>query len=87
MPGVDSANGTDGSVNTGGGGGGTGGGWYEDPYKSRPGLASNGGSGFIIIRGTQDDNIPVIFNGTQLQKIIYNGTTITSLYYNGKKIY
>ena len=67
--------------------GGAGGGWYEDPYKSQPGAAGNGGSGIVILRGTQEDNIPVIFNGTQLDKIIYNGVTLTSLIYNGTKLY
>ena len=70
-----------------GGSGGAGGGWYEDPYKSQPGAAGNGGSGIVILRGTQEDNIPVIFNGTQLDKIIYNGVTLTSLIYNGTKLY
>ena len=32
-------------------------------------------------------NVPVIFNGTQLDKIIYNGVTLTSLIYNGTKLY
>ena len=88
--GIDAVNGGDGengAVNTGGGAGGAGGGWYEDPYKSQPGAAGNGGSGIVIIRGTQDDYIPVIFNGTQLDKIIYNGVTLTSLIYNGTKLY
>ena len=37
---------------------------------AQPGAAGNGGSGIVILRGTQEDNIPVIFNGTQLDKII-----------------
>lgn len=71
----------------GGGAGGAGGGWHEEPYQSRPGKAGSGGSGIVIIRGTQDDYIPVIFNGTQLDRIIYNGVTLTSLIYNGTKLY
>ena len=67
--------------------GGAGGGWHEEPYQSRPGKAGSGGSGIVIIRGTQDDYIPVIFNGTQLDRIIYNGVTLTSLIYNGTKLY
>ena len=74
-------------ANTGGGAGGAGGGWHEEPYQSRPGKAGSGGSGIVIIRGTQDDYIPVIFNGTQLDRIIYNGVTLTSLIYNGTKLY
>ena len=87
MTAVNGGDGENGAVNTGGGAGGAGGGWYEDPYKSQPGAAGNGGSGIVILRGTQEDNIPVIFNGTQLDKIIYNGVTLTSLIYNGTKLY
>ena len=85
--GVDGGDGGNGAANTGGGAGGAGGGWYEEPYQSRPGKAGSGGSGVVIIRGTQDDYIPVIFNGTQLDRIIYNGVTLTSLIYNGTKLY
>ena len=84
---VDGGDGEDGAANTGGGAGGAGGGWHEEPYQSRPGKAGSGGSGIVIIRGTQDDYIPVIFNGTQLDRIIYNGVTLTSLIYNGTKLY
>ena len=87
MTAVNGGDGENGAANTGGGAGGAGGGWYEDPYKSQPGAAGNGGSGIVILRGTQEDNIPVIFNGTQLDKIIYNGVTLTSLIYNGTKLY
>lgn len=85
--GVNGGDGENGSVNTGGGAGGAGGGWYKDPYKSQPGRAGNGGSGIIIIRGTQDDYLPIIYNGTRISNLIYNGTTITSLIYNGTKLY
>lgn len=36
-----------------------------------------------IVKG----ELPVIFNGTKLQKIIFNGTEITSLIYNGTKLF
>lgn len=84
---VDGGDGEDGAANTGGGAGGAGGGWHKEPYQSQPGKAGSGGSGIVIIRGTQDDYIPVIFNGTQLDRIIYNGVTLTSLIYNGTKLY
>lgn len=46
-----------------------------------------GGSGIVILRGTEDDILPVIFNGTQLTKLIYNGTTVEHLIYNGQQLY
>lgn len=70
----------DGKANTGGGGG-------SGNGVNTGNTGGNGGSGIIIIRGTQDDLIPVFFNGTQLSQIIYNGVTLTSLIYNGTKIY
>lgn len=69
--------GVSGSANTGGGGGGGG----------LNGYGGNGGSGIVVIRGTQDDNIPVFFNGTQLTKIIFNGTTLTGLIKDGTRIF
>ena len=68
-----------GSVYYGGGGG---------PHASgNSGTGGAGGSGIVILRGTEDDMIPVIFNGTQLSDIVYNGTKITSLIYNGTKLF
>lgn len=68
---------TNGAANTGGGGGGAG------KYVN----GGAGGSGVVIIRGTQDDLLPVVYNGTQLSKIVYNGVAVTSLVYNGIRIY
>ena len=74
--------GSSGAANTGGGGGGGG------PHASgNSGTGGAGGSGIVILRGTEDDMIPVIFNGTQLSDIVYNGTKITSLIYNGTKLF
>lgn len=60
------------SANTGGGAGGGG---------------NSGGSGIVIIRGMKEDTVPVIVNGTELEKIIFNGVEVTSLIYNGAKLY
>ena len=65
-----------GQVNTGGGGGGI----YN-------GAGGSGGSGIIIIRGTQEDCIPVKFNGKQLKNIIFDGKEIAHLIFNGTTIY
>lgn len=51
----------------------------------RPGGA--GGSGIVTLRGTEDDMLPIIFNGTQISQLIYNGTTIQHLIYNGQQLY
>ena len=41
----------------------------------------------MIIRGTEDDLIPVYFNGKQLSEIYFNGTQIKGLIYGGKTIF
>lgn len=85
--GVDGGDGGNGAANTGGGAGGAGGGWYEEPYQSRPGKAGSGGSGVVIIRGTQDDYIPVIFNGSPVEAIVLNGVRLTGLVVDGIRLY
>lgn len=87
MTAVDGGDGENGAANTGGGAGGAGGGWYEEPYQSRPGKAGSGGSGIVIIRGTQDDYIPVIFNGSPVEAIVLNGVRLTGLVVNGIRLY
>ena len=87
MTAVDGGDGGNGEANTGGGAGGAGGGWYEEPYQSRPGFAGSGGSGIVIIRGTQDDYIPVIFNGSPVEAIVLNGVRLTGLVVNGIRLY
>ena len=67
------------------GGGGGGGGVINEGDYGRPGGA--GGSGIVILRGTEDDMLPIIFNGTQISQLIYNGTTIQHLIYNGQQLY
>lgn len=80
-----------GAANTGGGGGGYGDdlNWQEgDGWNwSGGGDNANGGSGIVILRGTQDDALPIIFNGTQISQLIYNGTAISSVIYNGTKLF
>lgn len=46
-----------------------------------------GGSGVVIIRGTEQDYLPVYFEDTRLQEIWYNGTRCDSLIFNGQKLY
>jgi hypothetical protein len=41
----------------------------------------------VIIRGAQDDYVPVYFDGTQLQEIYFNGAKVESLIHNGTKIF
>ena len=41
----------------------------------------------MILRGTEDDFLPVKFNGTQLTKITFNGETVTGLIYGGTRIF
>lgn len=72
-----------GTANTGSGGGGRG---AADDY-NWGGSAAAGGSGIVILRGTEDDFLPVKFNGTQLTELIYNGTTVQHLIYNGQQLY
>lgn len=69
--------GTAGAANTGDGGGG------GDGGKS----GGAGGCGIIVIRGTQEDTIPVSFNGTTLEKIMFNGVEVKSLIVNGVKLF
>lgn len=80
-----------GTANTGGGGGGYGAdlNWKDDDGYNHEGGGDNadGGSGIVILRSTQDDALPIIFNGTQISQLIYNGTTIQHLIYNGQQLY
>ena len=64
--------GQNGFANTGSGGGGSGG---------------KGGSGIIILRGTQDDQLPVKFDGVTLQSILYEGQEVMHLIHDGTQIF
>ena len=88
-PNADGADGTAGAANTGGGAGGPGGGYVDEDsrYNRKGGQAAAGGSGVVILRGTQDDLIPVVFNGTKLSELYFNGVKVTSLIYNGARLF
>lgn len=74
---------TSGIANSGGGGGGgQAAGWTY----------TSGGSGLIIIRGMDGDNIPIVYNGIRLTALNFvNGASpavkVTSVIYNGTKLY
>ena len=80
---MDGGYGHPGQANTGGGAGGPGGG-YEG---TQGGEAAAGGSGIVILRGTQDDLIPVFFNGVQLSEIWLNGVKATGLIRDGVRVF
>ncbi|MBR4039420.1 MAG: hypothetical protein IKJ11_04895 [Clostridia bacterium] len=82
-----SANAIAGAANTGGGGGGAGEGYAEGYDNAVSGNAAKGGSGIVIIRGTEDDFLPVYFNGTQLSEIYFNGEKLAGLIYGGTRIF
>ena len=46
-----------------------------------------GGSGVIIIRGSDDDLRPLIINGTQVQDVRFNGALMSGLSINGTRIF
>ena len=81
---ADGGYGHTGQVSTGGGAGGPGGGYEEG---TMGGEAAAGGSGIVILRGTQDDLIPVFFNGVQLSEIWLNGVKATGLIRDGVRVF
>lgn len=68
-------------------GGGTGGGNAEANTGSGGGGSGKGGSGIIILRGTQNDQLPVKFDGVTLQSILYNGEEILHLIHDKTQIF
>ena len=76
-----------GTANTGGGGGGYGSDLNWDDNFEAGGNNADGGSGIVILRGTQDDFLPVKFNGVQLTQMTFNGQTVTGLIYGGTRIF
>lgn len=83
------ADATAGAANTGAGGGGKGDddGWTGSAPEYAGGKAAAGGSGVVILRGTEADLLPVWFNGVQLSAIYMNGEAVETFSYAGKKIY
>ena len=69
-------------VNTGGGGGGGG---YNP--RGHYGDGGAGGSGVVIIRGAQDDGIPVMFDGVELSSIVFDGVTVQTLIVDGVTVF
>ena len=41
----------------------------------------------MILRGTEDDFLPVKFNGVQLTQMTFNGEAVTGLIYGGTRIF
>ena len=41
----------------------------------------------VILFDTEDDFLPIVFNGTKISKLIYNGVAIEHLIYNGQQLY
>ena len=76
-----------GTANTGGGGGGYGSDLNWDDNFEAGGNNADGGSGIVILRGTQDDLLPVKFNGVQIAKMTFNGENVTGLIYDGTRIF
>lgn len=70
------------AANTGAGGAGAN---FEDSELGRSGSA--GGSGIVILRSTQDDELPVTFNGKTLQRMTFNGSEVRKLIFNGTQIF
>lgn len=71
-----------GTANTGGGGGGA---------KAKDGggqvLGGCGGSGVVILRGTEDDFTPVWFDGVHVSEIFFNGEKVNGLIYDGMRLF
>lgn len=59
---------------------------YTSTTVSGSGSASNT-KGKVIVTYYARTELPVVFNGTTLEKIIFNGVEITSLIYNGTKLF
>jgi len=85
-PGYNGTKATAGTAYTGAGGGGAGG-YYNDEPVGYGGAAAAGGYGIVILRGTEDDFLPVWFNGTQLSEMYMNGAKVETFIYDGTKIF
>lgn len=67
------------TANTGSGGGGG--------YDNNAAPGGTGGSGIVILRGTEDDFLPVYFNGTRLQRMFFNGEPVTGFVFGGVRLF
>lgn len=70
-------------ANTGAGGAG---GNYADG-EAAIGPTGVGGSGIVILRSAQDDELPVTFDGKTLQRMTFNGSEVGKLIFNGTQIF
>ena len=82
----------DANTTSGAGGGGTG--YYGGGGGGAKGVDGSGtnkggasGAGIVILRGSEDDFLPVWFNGTQLSEMYVNGEKVTSFTYAGTKLF
>ena len=41
----------------------------------------------MILRGTEDDFLPVYFDGRQLSEMYFNGEKLTGLIYGGARVF
>lgn len=51
------------------------------------GGAESGGNGSVVVTYYARAELPIIFDGTQLERLIFNGTEIESLIFNGTKLF
>lgn len=70
------------AANTGAGGGGRS---HHDSETGAPG--GKGGSGIVILRSDQDDQLPVKFGSATLTKMVFDGSEVKHLVYNGTKLF
>ena len=61
--------------------------YFGATYASGMSNGQRSGSGYAVITFVKKGELPIIFNGTTLQKIIFNGKEITSLIFNGTKLF
>ena len=67
--------------------GGGGGAWKSGTGRDGGNTGGTGGSGIVILRGTEDDYAPVWFDGVQVSEIFFNGEKVTGLIYGGARIF
>lgn len=44
-------------------------------------------AGSVIVEYYARADLPIVFNGTTIERLIFNGVDIQSLIYNGKKLF
>lgn len=82
-----------GGKTSGAGGGGTGyyggggGGAKGVDYGNDTNKGGASGAGIVILRETEDDFLPVWFNGTQLSEMYMNGAKVETFTFDGTKIF